>query len=94
MPDTVEDDGEGSDGTPSDDLESADPIESKKDTVKFGWIKGVLVSCVRSWVCFIEAGVAVHNCGAKQGFQDQSRSDLHLLKGCWHSNQERCQKAV
>lgn len=56
MPDTVEDDDEGSDGTPSDDLESAAPIESKTDTVKFGWIRGVLVSYVRSWVCFIEAG--------------------------------------
>lgn len=56
MPDTVEDDDEGSDGTPSDDLESAAPIESKNETVKFGWMKGVLVSYVRSWVCFIEAG--------------------------------------
>lgn len=44
MPDTVEDDGEGSDGTPSDDLESAVPIDSNKEGVKFGWIRGVLVS--------------------------------------------------
>lgn len=48
MPDTVEDDGEGSDATPSDDLESAVPIESKTEAVKFGWIRGVLVSYVGS----------------------------------------------
>lgn len=48
MPDTVEDDVEGSDGTPSDDLESAVPIDSKKGAVKFGWIRGVLVSYVGS----------------------------------------------
>lgn len=48
VPDTVEDDGEGSDGTPSDDLESAVPIESKTEAVKFGWIRGVLVSYVGS----------------------------------------------
>lgn len=44
VPDTVEDDDEGSDGTPSDDLESAVPFESDKGAVKFGWIRGVLVS--------------------------------------------------
>lgn len=44
MPDTVEDDGQGSDGTPSDDLESAAPADSDKGVVKFGWIRGVLVS--------------------------------------------------
>uniref|UniRef100_UPI003AAEA81B solute carrier family 12 member 1 n=1 Tax=Centroberyx gerrardi TaxID=166262 RepID=UPI003AAEA81B len=46
VPDTVEDDGEGSEGTPSDDLESAIPIETNKGSVKFGWIKGVLVRCM------------------------------------------------
>lgn len=44
MPDTVADDGEGSDGTPCDDLESAVPND--KGAVKFGWIRGVLVSYV------------------------------------------------
>ena len=48
VPDTVQDSGEGSDGTPSDDVESADPIVSDKGAVKFGWIRGVLVSYVRS----------------------------------------------
>ena len=44
MPDTVEDDEESS-GSPSDDLESAVPVEKKQGApVKFGWIKGVLVS--------------------------------------------------
>ncbi|XP_040913487.1 solute carrier family 12 member 1 [Toxotes jaculatrix] len=42
MPETA-DDGEGSDGTPSDDLESAD---NDKGVVKFGWIRGVLVRCM------------------------------------------------
>uniref|UniRef100_A0A8D3D8F1 Solute carrier family 12 member 1 n=1 Tax=Scophthalmus maximus TaxID=52904 RepID=A0A8D3D8F1_SCOMX len=46
VPDTVEDDGEGSDGTPSDDLESAVPTKSNKGPVKFGWIRGVLVRCM------------------------------------------------
>uniref|UniRef100_A0A667YDB1 Solute carrier family 12 member 1 n=1 Tax=Myripristis murdjan TaxID=586833 RepID=A0A667YDB1_9TELE len=46
VPDTVEDDGEGSEGTPSDDVESAAPIENNKGVVKFGWIKGVLVRCM------------------------------------------------
>lgn len=47
MPETVEDDSEGSIQTRSDDLESADPIDNVngKDAVKFGWIRGVLVSC-------------------------------------------------
>lgn len=48
VPDTVEDDDEGSNGTPSDDLESAVPIDSNKGVVKFGWIRGVLVSNVES----------------------------------------------
>lgn len=47
VPDTVEDDGDGSDGTPSDDLESAVPTDDK-GAVKFGWIRGVLVSYVGS----------------------------------------------
>lgn len=47
MPDTVQDSGEGSDGTPCDDVESGDPISSG-GAVKFGWIRGVLVSYVRS----------------------------------------------
>ncbi|KAM9860951.1 solute carrier family 12 member 1 [Aulostomus maculatus] len=46
IPDTVEDDGEGSGGTPSDDLESAAPIKKEKGAVKFGWIRGVLVRCM------------------------------------------------
>lgn len=48
VPDTVEDDGQGSEGTPSDDLESAVPSDSDKGVVKFGWIRGVLVSYVGS----------------------------------------------
>ncbi|XP_061924183.1 solute carrier family 12 member 1 [Entelurus aequoreus] len=46
VPDTVEDDGEGSDGTPSDDVELAVPLDSKGGAVKFGWIRGVLVRCM------------------------------------------------
>nr|XP_046248623.1 solute carrier family 12 member 1 [Scatophagus argus] len=46
VPDTVEDDGEGSDGAPSDDLESAIPKDDNKGAVKFGWIRGVLVRCM------------------------------------------------
>ncbi|XP_037343067.2 solute carrier family 12 member 1 isoform X2 [Pungitius pungitius] len=46
VPDTVNDDGEGSDGTPSDDLESAVPADTKGGTIKFGWIRGVLVRCM------------------------------------------------
>ncbi|XP_070687017.1 solute carrier family 12 member 1 [Pempheris klunzingeri] len=45
VPDTVADDGKESDGTPSDDLESAIPPDSNK-AVKFGWIRGVLVRCM------------------------------------------------
>ncbi|CAL8243794.1 unnamed protein product [Lota lota] len=47
LPDTVEDDGETSEEAPSDDLESAIPVEKKQGgAVKFGWIKGVLVRCM------------------------------------------------
>ncbi|XP_076023733.1 solute carrier family 12 member 1 [Genypterus blacodes] len=46
VPDTVEDDEEGSVGTPSEDLESAEPINKDKGAVKFGWIRGVLVRCM------------------------------------------------
>ncbi|KAM4744114.1 solute carrier family 12 member 1 [Anableps anableps] len=46
VPETVTDDGEGSEGTPSDDLESAAPIDVNKGAVKFGWIRGVLVRCM------------------------------------------------
>lgn len=49
VPDTVQDDDEQSDATPSDDLESAVPIDSDKGAVKFGWIRGVLVSYSGSW---------------------------------------------
>uniref|UniRef100_A0AAZ3R7X6 Solute carrier family 12 member 1 n=1 Tax=Oncorhynchus tshawytscha TaxID=74940 RepID=A0AAZ3R7X6_ONCTS len=42
---TVED-REGSDGTPSDDVESVIPLDNKDGTVRFGWIKGVLVRCM------------------------------------------------
>uniref|UniRef100_A0A8C7ZTB0 Solute carrier family 12 member 1 n=1 Tax=Oryzias sinensis TaxID=183150 RepID=A0A8C7ZTB0_9TELE len=35
-----------SDGTPSDDLESAEPLDSSKGAVRFGWIRGVLVRCM------------------------------------------------
>nr|AZT78967.1 sodium/hydrogen exchanger 2b [Lateolabrax maculatus] len=46
VPDTVEDDDKGSDGTPSDDLESGAPIDNSKGAIKFGWIRGVLVRCM------------------------------------------------
>ncbi|KAF7666619.1 hypothetical protein LDENG_00099340 [Lucifuga dentata] len=46
VPDTVEDDREGSEGTPSDNLESAIPTDNKSGVVKFGWIRGVLVRCM------------------------------------------------
>uniref|UniRef100_A0A4W5L8L8 Solute carrier family 12 member 1 n=1 Tax=Hucho hucho TaxID=62062 RepID=A0A4W5L8L8_9TELE len=42
---TVED-REGSDGTPSDDVESVIPLDNKDGAVRFGWIKGVLVRCM------------------------------------------------
>uniref|UniRef100_A0A8D0B0Q7 Solute carrier family 12 member 1 n=1 Tax=Sander lucioperca TaxID=283035 RepID=A0A8D0B0Q7_SANLU len=62
------DDGDGSDGTPSDDLESAVPTDDK-GAVKFGWIRGVLVRCMLniwgvmlfirlSWV-FGQAGLGI-----------------------------------
>lgn len=45
VPDTVEDDDEGSEGAPSEDMESAPPPKKKaSEAVKFGWIRGVLVS--------------------------------------------------
>ncbi|KAI3376937.1 hypothetical protein L3Q82_000176 [Scortum barcoo] len=44
--DTVEDNEEGSDGTPSEDLESAAPSDNNTGAVKFGWIRGVLVRCM------------------------------------------------
>lgn len=44
VPETVQDDDEGSDVTPTDDVESAAPIEKAQGGVKFGWIRGVLVS--------------------------------------------------
>lgn len=44
VPDIMEDDSEGSIEARSDDLESAVPTDSKKEGVKFGWIRGVLVS--------------------------------------------------
>uniref|UniRef100_A0A669DVI1 Solute carrier family 12 member 1 n=1 Tax=Oreochromis niloticus TaxID=8128 RepID=A0A669DVI1_ORENI len=43
---TLEDDGERSIGTPSDDLESAAPTDDMTGMVKFGWIRGVLVRCM------------------------------------------------
>ncbi|XP_074522104.1 solute carrier family 12 member 1 isoform X2 [Halichoeres trimaculatus] len=46
VPDTVQDDGEGSMVTPCDDLESAVPIKDTKGAIKFGWIRGVLVRCM------------------------------------------------
>uniref|UniRef100_A0A8C5AKM9 Solute carrier family 12 member 1 n=1 Tax=Gadus morhua TaxID=8049 RepID=A0A8C5AKM9_GADMO len=47
VPDTLADDEESSEGFPSDDLESAVPVEKKKGgPIKFGWIKGVLVRCM------------------------------------------------
>lgn len=48
MLDTVPDDDEGSDVTPTDDVESAAPVEKVQGGVKFGWIRGVLVSYVGS----------------------------------------------
>ncbi|MEQ2214222.1 hypothetical protein XENOCAPTIV_023750 [Xenoophorus captivus] len=44
VPETVTDDGEEGEGAPDDDLESAVPIDVNKGAVKFGWIRGVLVS--------------------------------------------------
>ncbi|CAG5858880.1 unnamed protein product [Menidia menidia] len=44
VPETVQDDGETSEWTPSEDLESA--IIPEKGGVKFGWIRGVLVRCM------------------------------------------------
>ncbi|KAG9337033.1 hypothetical protein JZ751_029892, partial [Albula glossodonta] len=60
---------EGSDGTPSEDVESLAPPPEKQGAVKFGWIKGVLVRCMLniwgvmlfirlSWV-FGQAGVGL-----------------------------------
>lgn len=46
VPDTVEDDGEGSEDTPCDDLESNAPVKNQDGVVKFGWIRGVLVRCM------------------------------------------------
>lgn len=46
VPDTVQDDSEGSDGTPCDDMESNPPIDPNKGVIKFGWIRGVLVRCM------------------------------------------------
>uniref|UniRef100_A0A3P8V8M6 Solute carrier family 12 member 1 n=1 Tax=Cynoglossus semilaevis TaxID=244447 RepID=A0A3P8V8M6_CYNSE len=47
VPDTVEDDDEGSEGAPSEDMESAPPPKKKaSEAVKFGWIRGVLVRCM------------------------------------------------
>lgn len=46
VPDTVQDDSEGSDGTPCEDLESNPPVDPQKGVVKFGWIRGVLVRCM------------------------------------------------
>ncbi|XP_067352021.1 solute carrier family 12 member 1 isoform X2 [Channa argus] len=44
--DGEEDDGQRSNGAPSDDLESAIPPDSDKGAIKFGWIRGVLVRCM------------------------------------------------
>ena len=44
VPDTVEDEEQSSEGSPSDDLELAVPVPA--GPVKFGWIKGVLVSSI------------------------------------------------
>ncbi|XP_053720428.1 solute carrier family 12 member 1 isoform X1 [Synchiropus splendidus] len=46
VPDTVEDDDEGSDKSPSEDVESAAAFEAEKGAVKFGWIRGVLIRCM------------------------------------------------
>ncbi|XP_029981773.1 solute carrier family 12 member 1 [Sphaeramia orbicularis] len=46
VPDTVEDDGEGSEDTPRDDVESNAPADKQAGAVKFGWIRGVLVRCM------------------------------------------------
>ncbi|XP_055010456.1 solute carrier family 12 member 1 isoform X2 [Boleophthalmus pectinirostris] len=47
VPDTVQDDSEGSDdGTPCEDLESNPPVDPNEGVVKFGWIRGVLVRCM------------------------------------------------
>ncbi|XP_029945484.1 solute carrier family 12 member 1 [Salarias fasciatus] len=44
--DTVKDDDEESEDAPSDDVESAAPMPSDKGSVKFGWIRGVMVRCM------------------------------------------------
>lgn len=54
MPDTVEDDSEESIGHFSDDLESAVPTDNIKEGVKFGWIRGVLVSYAGIFCAFAE----------------------------------------
>ncbi|XP_069561800.1 solute carrier family 12 member 1 isoform X1 [Brachyistius frenatus] len=46
VPDTVEDDDEGSNVNLDEDLESAVPNDNNKGGVKFGWIRGVLVRCM------------------------------------------------
>lgn len=76
VPDTVEDDDESDDGTPSDDLESAVPIEENKGgAVKFGWIRGVLVSYVGS-----RHSITARSRGSF--FHDHSLQMICFLKCC------------
>lgn len=76
MPDILEDDSEESIGTPSDDMESAFPVDDKK-AVKFGWIRGVLVSCAGFLVfCQIQVA-AVH--GGPSGVTAGNDRDFQWL---------------
>lgn len=83
VPETVEDDSEESIGTPSDDLESAVPIDNKKE-VKFGWIRGVLVSC---------AGIfcALQNSGCSHAWLRPAESDCEAERD-FHWLAQRAEK--
>lgn len=67
MPETVEDDGEKSDGTPSEDMESAIPSKKKQEGVKFGWIRGVLVSYITNMSLCITVTICLSNTEIKMG---------------------------
>lgn len=86
MPDTVEDDSEASIGTPSDDLESAVLVDDTK-AVKFGWIRGVLVSC--AGISYVSPHPGRH---LKEPFQwlAESRKAVHSCI-LWHKTSLRVQ---
>ena len=64
MPETVADDDEKSDGTHSDDLESAIP---ETGGVKFGWIRGVLVSYTANMSFHITVSICLNNTAGPNG---------------------------